>query len=84
MKLAVHIKGLRYADRGELRDVLTGRGYGIPVLVFRGKALGIAELPPRSRIEVTWRKARTGAMWNLIERAINAGYPIDIDIEPVG
>jgi len=69
-------------DRGVLSDEHSASSYGIPVLVWRGTPYGTADMPAGARIRVIWRKARTGPVWSLIQRAINAGYPIEID--PVG
>lgn len=69
-------------DRAKLTDEHPASSYDIPVLVWHGNPFGIADLPLDTRIKVVWRKARTGPVWGLIQRAINAGYPIVID--PVG
>lgn len=82
MNLSVHVKGPGYSDRAELRDDRAECHHGQPVLVLMGKALGIAELPPGGRIEITWRKSRIGPVWAMVQKAIEVGYPIDID--PVG
>lgn len=78
MNLAVHIEGPGFSDRAELRDDRAECHYGQPVLVLLGQALGIAELPAGSRIEVAWRKARQGPVWSMVQKAIDVGYPIDI------
>jgi len=71
-------------ERGLLTDDHLASSYGIPVLVFRGEPHGIADLALSgiTRLSVVWKKARTGPVWSLIQRALNAGYPIEID--PVG
>ena len=66
-------------DRAVLSDERPTSSYGIPVLVWRGEPHGIADLPPDTKIKIVWKKARTGLVWSLIQRAINAGYPIEID-----
>ena len=79
MKLAVHIKGPGYDDRAELCDDRAECLPGQPVLVLRGKVLGIAELPLGTRIEVVWRKGRTDPVRAMVQKAIDAGYPINMD-----
>lgn len=54
--------------------------YGIPVLVMGGEALGPADLPPDSKVLVVWRKPRTGPVWALVDAAIKAGYPVEIEV----
>jgi len=49
-----------------------------PVLVFCGQAYGPAALMPNLKITATWRKARTGPVWDFIQKAIDAGYPIEV------
>ncbi len=90
MELAVDVdcKGERNGisfprlDKAKLTDEHSASSYDIPVLVWNGDPYGIADLLPDTRIKVVWRKARTGPVWSLIQRAINAGYPIVID--PIG
>jgi len=69
-------------DRAMLTNTHPASSYRIPVLVWRGQAYGIADLPPDTKIKVVWKKARVGPVWSLIQRAIDAGYPIEID--PIG
>jgi len=80
MNFSVHVKGPGYSDRAELRDDRAECHYGQPVLVLRGQAVVISELPPGSRIVVTWHKARTGPVWAIVQKAIDAGYPIDVEL----
>jgi hypothetical protein len=34
---------------------------------------------PRTEIRALWKKARTGPVWAIIQKAIDAGYPIEVD-----
>jgi hypothetical protein len=54
------------------------------VLVFQGDPLGVADLAFNgiNKLQVKWKKARTGPVWDFIQAAIDSGYPIEID--PVG
>jgi hypothetical protein len=40
---------------------------------------GEADLMPRTEIRALWKKARTGPVWAIIQKAIDAGYPIEVD-----
>jgi hypothetical protein len=80
MNKGVRVKGPGFDYPAELRDDRAECHYEQPVLVMDGQALGIAELPPGSRVKVVWKKARTGPVWNFIQGAINAGYPIELDL----
>jgi len=69
-------------ERAQLSDEHASSSYGIPVLVWKGQAYGVRDLPPDIKITVVWKKARTGPVWSLIQRAMDANYPITID--PIG
>lgn len=49
-----------------------------PVLVFSGVARKPTELNPDVEVIVTWWRPRTGRVWEFIQKAIDAGYPIKI------
>ena len=66
MNLAVYIKGPGYEDRAELRDDKAECSNGLPVLVLRGQALVPGDLLPSLKIEIAWRKARTGPVWAMV------------------
>jgi len=67
-------------DRAVLSDEHAASSYGIPVLVWKGEAYGVADLPSDIKLVAHWRKARTGPVWALIMKALVAGYPIEIDL----
>jgi len=62
--------------RGQLSDERAESSYGIPVLVFDGAAHGPANLPAQTIIMVTWPKAHSGPVWEFIQKALMAGFPI--------
>jgi hypothetical protein len=81
-KHAVDVEWPGHHERGLLTTDHPQSSYGIPVLVIGGIAHGIADLPPGCVVRVVWKKTRTGPVWVLIQKAIDAGYPIEVD--PVG
>jgi len=79
MTFGVDVDWPGHHERGVLTDEHAASSYGIPVLVFRGEAHGIADLPPGAKVSALWKKARTGPVWAMIQKAIDAGYPIKVD-----
>lgn len=79
MQISVDINWPDNHRRGVLTTEHPQSSYGIPVLVFDGEPCGPAELAPDVRVTATWRKVRTGPVWALIQKAIDAGYPIEVD-----
>ena len=91
------IKGKGH-DRAVLTDEHATSYHRLPVLVFQGEPLGIADVVTSdgakvkclltyginriTKIKAVWRQTRTGPVWSLIQKAIDAGYPIEID--PIG
>ena len=82
MTFGVDIDWPGHHQRGILTDEHSASSYGITVLVFGGRAYGTADLMPDVKITALWKKARIGPVWAIIQRAIDVGYPIEID--PVG
>ncbi len=72
----------RRHEKAVLTDEHPASSYKIPCLLFRGEPFGVADLALNgiTKIKVLWKKARTGPVWNLIQGAINAGYPIELDL----
>jgi hypothetical protein len=68
--------------RGILTTGYPQNSSGIPVLVFDGKPHGPADLMPGTKTTAVWRKGRMGPVWTFLQKAIDAGYPIEVD--PVG
>jgi len=68
-------------DRANLTDEHSASSYGIPVLLFQGKPLGVVDLGKHriTKITASWKKARTGPVWGIIQKAIDAGYPIKVE-----
>jgi len=64
-------------DRAKLTDEHSASSYGIPVLVWNGEPYGPGDLPD-CQLVAHWHKSQTGPIWKLIEKAINAGYPLEI------
>jgi hypothetical protein len=78
MELAVKVRWLGNERSALLSTDRAESSYGIPVLVMEGQALATAELPNGAKIIVSWRKPRRGPVWQMIESAQNAGYPIEL------
>ena len=64
--------------RGILSDEHPTSSSGIPVLVYDGQPHRPTDLKPGVIIVATWRPPRIGPVWALIQKAIDAGYPIDL------
>lgn len=80
MQKAVKVRWPGNERSGLLSNERAECHYGQPVLVMEGQAMGIGELPPGAKVYVGWRwKARVGPVWALIQGAINAGYPVEIE-----
>jgi len=77
----IHWPGVyaRHHEWGILSDEHPTSSHGTPVLVFNGQRYGIAELDPCTKITAFWKEARTGPVWSMIQKAMDAGYPIEID-----
>lgn len=79
MEIGVKVRWPGNERSGLLSNERAECHYGQPVLVMEGQALGIVELPPGAKIYISWRKARVGPVWSLIQESINAGYPVEIE-----
>ncbi len=80
----VEVRWLGDHRRGLLTDEHPGVCFGTPVVVFDGAPHATHDLEPDATVIFTWHRKQThpmtGAQWGLIERAIDAGYPVRVAI----
>jgi len=82
MELGVEVNTvLDYGVKKSVRAKLTDEHSqsSLPFLVMSGKAYGVADLELGTTIIVHWRRARTGIVWDLVKKAMQVGYPIEIE-----
>jgi len=65
--------------RGVLTDNHPTSSRSVPVLIIDGQAYTPYDLTPDIRITAKWLQPRRGPMWSIIQKAIDAGYPIEVD-----
>jgi len=52
---------------------------GFPVLLIAGQPYTPSDLMPEVRITAKWPKPGVRPMWHIIQKAIDAGFPITVD-----
>ena len=51
----------------------------IPVLVIDGQEYGTTDLMPDTRIMAKCLRPGLGPMWSIIQKAVAAGYPVEVE-----